>query len=76
MAKKQIKHPCECPDSGCPEHIGSSKCGKAAVTCVRRSDMVDRTGTLLCRGCADDMLEVSACFEDRGAWIQGTTKRR
>jgi hypothetical protein len=71
-----FKNPCECSDPGCPEHKGKEHCNRAARTNLRRSDMDDETGTLMCAGCADDAMESGLFFEDRSAWIQATTKRR
>ena len=63
MSGKVYKNPCECSDNGCPEHKGISKCENAARVLVIRSDMVDVTGTAMCRGCANDAMESGVFYE-------------
>ena len=48
---------CECADPGCPVHRGVSHCEKKSAGKVYRSDMEDRTGTAMCRGCMEDALD-------------------
>ncbi len=52
---------CECADSGCPMHMGESRCPVEITpmteTVVYRIDMNDETGTSMCEGCADDALD-------------------
>lgn len=48
---------CQCSDPGCPVHPKQSACKHKATKILYRSDMDDRTGTPVCAGCADDMLE-------------------
>lgn len=50
---------CECSDPGCPAHEGKSECTRIATTTVYRIDMDDRTGTRMCRECAEDAMESS-----------------
>jgi len=53
---------CQCSDPGCPEcngdGFGKQECRERAVTVVIRSDGFadDKTGTPMCRGCADDAI--------------------
>jgi hypothetical protein len=48
---------CECCDPGCPEHKGQSECFNSAQRKpLRRIDMDDVTGTLMCEACADDAM--------------------
>jgi len=53
---------CQCSDPGCPHCHG--KCERKAVTVVNRIDMEDRTGTPVCRKCADDCFD-SGLFTDK-----------
>lgn len=52
---------CKCSDPNCPKCKG--KCANKAVTVVIRIDMDDRTGTPVCRACADDCLD-AGIFRD------------
>lgn len=68
---------CECSDSGCKAHKGTSACESIGTTILYRVDMDDLTGTLFCESCADDAMEsglfsdVSLSDEDiRGATLQ------
>jgi hypothetical protein len=48
---------CECVDPGCPEHRGISECFNSALRkALRRIDMDDHTGTLMCEACAEDAM--------------------
>ena len=49
--------PCECSDRECPVHKGRPSCPRAGDTIVYRSDMEDRSGVLMCEGCAADALD-------------------
>ena len=71
-----LKNVCECADPGCPIHRGVSHCGESAVVTLKRIDMEDRAGTMMCRACADDALESGLFREDVGAHIRNTTRRR
>jgi hypothetical protein len=58
-----IHHPtCECSDPKCPTCKG--KCTGSATHCLVRIDTEDKTGTLMCEGCASDAL-ASGLYEDR-----------
>ena len=57
MATKRRRTHCECSDPGCPVHKGSSHCPNKSTGKVYRSDMEDRSGTAMCRGCASDALD-------------------
>jgi hypothetical protein len=59
---------CECSDPGCPHCHG--KCDKRATTNLRRIDMVDETGTMMCHACASDALDSGVFREDIGAKIK------
>jgi predicted Zn-ribbon and HTH transcriptional regulator len=61
--EEAAKGKCQCADKECPEHKGSSKCMGKAVTTLYRVDMEDKTGTPMCRGCADDAME-SGMFDE------------
>jgi hypothetical protein len=47
---------CECCDRLCPVHEGA-ECGRKGSQLLYRVDMEDRTGTLMCRFCANDAFE-------------------
>jgi hypothetical protein len=53
--RKRKVRKCQCTDPGCP--VCKGKCANRAVTAVIRSDMDDKTGTPMCRRCADDAME-------------------
>lgn len=61
--RKRPTHKCECSDPGCPEHKGTSQCSNNATETVFRIDMEDRTGTRVCKACADDCFN-SGLFSD------------
>lgn len=63
-----MKTNCQCTDPGCPVHKGKSECSHKAVSVLRRVDMEDKTGTPMCRACADDALE-SGLFSDE-PWLK------
>lgn len=63
-----MKTSCECSDPGCPECKG--KCTRAAVVAVLRVDMDDRTGTPVCRQCADDCLDSGLFRESVTAFLR------
>lgn len=46
---------CECFDTQCPIHPGQP-CHDEAVTTLYRIDMMDRSGTRFCEGCAEDAM--------------------
>ncbi len=69
------KNVCQCADPGCPVHKGVSHCTTAAAVTLIRVDMQDRTGTMMCRACADDALESGLFQEDVGAHIRNTTRQ-
>jgi hypothetical protein len=49
---------CECTDPGCPAHPGEEDCFQPALRKpLRRVDMEDHTGTLMCETCADDAMQ-------------------
>ncbi len=56
-AAKRHAQRCRCSDQGCPVHKGIPGCSNKAVRKVYRIDMEDRTGTPMCRGCANDALD-------------------
>ena len=64
------KRQCRCSDGLCPTGHGPQQCGKTARECMRRSDMDDRTGTLMCSKCADDAFALGLFFRDVAAFIQ------
>jgi protein-arginine kinase activator protein McsA len=68
------KFACECTDPGCPHCKGN--CKKRATQCLRRVDMEDKTGTLMCNKCADDALDSGLFNSDTAAFIRATTKRK
>lgn len=72
--KRTPKHPCECTDPRCPVHEGKSQCTNAAKECLRRTDMVDKTGTLMCYECGEDMRDAVPCYHDTKVWIQRTSR--
>lgn len=53
---------CQCGDSDCREHKGSSTCENEAAHIMYRIDMEDRNGTPMCEECASDAFE-SGLFE-------------
>ena len=58
---------CECADTLCPVHKGTSKCASEdGPVLLYRTDMDDRSGIVFCRACADDAME-SGLFTDR--WL-------
>jgi len=61
-----MKTLCQCSDPACP--VCKGKCRNKSVTVVRRVDMEDKTGTPVCRGCADDCL-ASGVFADE-PWLK------
>lgn len=52
---------CECSDPGCPVCHGS--CMNKGTDQLHRVDMEDKTGTLMCEGCAADAHEAGV-FRD------------
>jgi len=64
-----MKAKCACSDPGCEVHEGKSECTHNAVTVVVRMDMEDRTGTPMCRACANDALE-SGVFDERKSYLR------
>jgi hypothetical protein len=62
---------CQCADPGCTEHKDKhGTCDKPGSTVLVRVDMEDRTGTIMCRGCAYDALDSMVFREDKGLWIK------
>jgi len=52
--KININKLCKCADSGCPIHNGVSSCKNRRSVLLFRVDMEDRSGTWMCKDCADD----------------------
>lgn len=48
---------CGCCDPGCNVHDGFNSCRNEAKVTVYRTDMLDVSGTKMCRKCAMDALE-------------------
>lgn len=49
---------CECADRECPEHRGTSECFNGALRKpLKRIDMEDHSGTLMCEACAEDAMQ-------------------
>jgi hypothetical protein len=59
------KHNCECTDPGCPVHKGSYCANKSRTITVYRVDMEDKTGTRMCRECANDALDSGVFRSER-----------
>lgn len=58
MTHNRKRPACQCCDPGCPSHPGESRCpDPCATTTLYRIDMEDRTGTDMCRACADDAMQ-------------------
>lgn len=68
-AIKVTKPTCECGDPGCPVHRNATYCTNAAVTVMVRVDMLDKTGTAMCAGCARDSQDSGLFYEDKGLAI-------
>lgn len=56
---------CECADPGCEIHEGRSQCEREAFLTLYRVDMDDKTGTMMCDGCAGDAL-ATGLFREGG----------
>ncbi len=52
-----MKTACECDDPGCAAHPGVAKCDALGLIILRRVEVPDGAGTLLCAGCRDVALD-------------------
>ena len=57
-----VKTTCECTDPECKAHAGVSTCEELGLIILRRVDVPDSAGTLMCAGCRDNALD-SGRFE-------------
>ncbi len=63
MAVKRRER-CECGDPGCQaDHSLVNGCGRASAVVLYRIDMMDESGTAMCRACAADAMD-SGVFTD------------
>ena len=60
------RHLCECLDLDCPMHKNVHFCRNNGMLVLYRIDMYDASGTLLCIGCANDVMK-SGLFSYRDA---------
>lgn len=63
-----VKLLCQCADPGCPHCAGH--CKQVAIVAVLRVDMEDRTGTPVCRKCAEDCMESGLFRESVSAFLK------
>jgi hypothetical protein len=52
-----VKTTCECADTTCVAHLGVAKCEALGLIILRRVDVPDHSGTLMCAECRDRALD-------------------